>query len=233
MRRARTRSGISQLAGRKAFRRMRAIDEVGAWSVIGRVDRRMDHPPHQVLAEDVVIDRRQRLAGAQEALVGGAELAVRPRVAFMAANDIDQPVVQQREQRRELRHDGVIVVARIGDQRLGEGDANACDAAVDPRHVLGRGPRDVAERAAGSPARSPSSAFARAAAWCGGRHSAHRARRCAAIRQDRCRTGSPAEAACGARSRSRRRDRPRPKAGSPSARDRAQRTAADRCSRRE
>ena len=78
----------------------------------------------------------------------------------MAANDIDQPVVQQREQRGELRHDGVIVIARIGDQRLGEGNADTCNAAVDPRHVLGRGPRDVAERAAGRrlvlfPAHSP------------------------------------------------------------------------------
>ena len=65
----------------------------------------------------------------------------------MAANDIDEPVVQQREQRGELRHDGVIVIAWIGDQRLGKGNADTCDAAVDPRHVLGRGPRDVAERA--------------------------------------------------------------------------------------
>ena len=68
--------------------------------------------------------------------------------------------MQQREQRGELRHDGVIVIARIGDQRLGEGNAHTCDAAVDPRHVLGRGPRDVAERAAGRrlvllPAHSP------------------------------------------------------------------------------
>ena len=78
----------------------------------------------------------------------------------MAANDIDEPVVQQREQRGELRHDGVIVIARIGDQRLGEGNADTCNAAVDPRHVLGRGPRDVAERAPGRrlvlfPAHSP------------------------------------------------------------------------------
>ena len=120
----------------------------------------MDHPPHQVVADDVVIDGRQGGAGAQEALVGGTELTVWPRVAFMAANDIDEPVVQQREQRGELRHDGVIVIARIGDQRLGEGNADTCDAAVDPRHVLGRGPRDVAERAPGRrlvlfPAHSP------------------------------------------------------------------------------
>ena len=73
---------------------------------------------------------------------------------------IDQAVVQQREQRRQLRHHGVIVIARIGDQRFGEGNADACDAAVDPGHVLGPGPRDVAERAAGRglvlfPAHSP------------------------------------------------------------------------------
>ena len=98
----------------------------------------MEHPPHQVVADDVVIDGRQCAAGAQEALVGGTELTVWPRVAFMAANDIDEPVVQQREQRGELRHDGVIVIARIGDQRLGEGNADTCDAAVDPRHILGR-----------------------------------------------------------------------------------------------
>ena len=98
----------------------------------------MKHPPHQVLAKDVVIDRRQCVAGAQEALVGGTELAVWPGIAFMAANDIDEAVVQQREQRGELRHDGVIVIAGIGDQRLGEGDADTCNAAVDPRHVLGR-----------------------------------------------------------------------------------------------
>ena len=139
---------------------MGAIDEVGAWSVIHGVDRRMDYPPHQVLAQDVVIDRNQCLAGAQEALVGGPELAIWPRIAFMAANDIDEPVVQQREQRGELRHDGVIVIARIGDQRLGAGNADTCNAAVDPGHVLGRSPRNIAERAPGRrlvlfPAHSP------------------------------------------------------------------------------
>ena len=120
----------------------------------------MDHAPHQVVADDVVIDGRQRLAGAKEALVGGTELTVRSVVVFTAADDVDQPVVKQREQRRQLRHHGVIVVAGIRHQRFGEGDANACDAAVDTRHVLGAGPRDVAKRAAGLglvllPAHSP------------------------------------------------------------------------------
>ncbi len=139
---------------------MRAIDEVRARSAIDGVDRRMDHPPHQVVAQDVAIDRHQRLAGAQEAPVGGAELTIWSGVAFMAANDIDQPVVQQREKRGELRHDGMIVIARIGDQRLGEGDADARNAAVDPGEVLSRRPRDIAERAAAHrpvffPAHSP------------------------------------------------------------------------------
>ena len=49
----------------------------GVGPAIGRVDRRMHHPPHQVLAEDVVIDQRQRVARAQEALVGGAKAGVR------------------------------------------------------------------------------------------------------------------------------------------------------------
>ena len=66
-----------------------------------------------------------------------------------AANHVDEAVVQQRKQRRQLRHDGVIVVARIGNQRFGKGNAMACDAAVDPGDILGRGSRDVAERTAG------------------------------------------------------------------------------------
>jgi hypothetical protein len=34
------------------------------------------------------------------------------------------PLCSSAQQRGELRHDGVIVVARIGDQRLGEGNAD-------------------------------------------------------------------------------------------------------------
>ena len=109
----------------------------------------MDHPPHQVLAENVVIDQRHSLANAQEALVGGAEPAVRPLAVFLTADVIDQAVVQQCEQRRQLRHHSVIVVARIGDQRFGKGNPHACDAAIDAGHVLGAGPRDIAERATG------------------------------------------------------------------------------------
>ena len=152
--------GDFPVAGRKAFGGMGVIDEVGVRAVIDRVDRRMDHPSHQVVADDVVIDGRQCAAGAQEALVGGTELTVWPCVAFMAANDIDEPVVQQREQCGELRHDGVIVIARIGDQRFGEGDADTCDAAIDAGDVFGPGPCYVAKRAPGRgliflPAHSP------------------------------------------------------------------------------
>src|SRR6266849_2239545 len=43
----------------------------------------------------------------------------------------------------------MIVVAGIGDQRFRQGNALSCDAAVDPGDILGRGPRDVAERTAG------------------------------------------------------------------------------------
>ena len=85
----------------------------------------MNHAPHQVLAENVVIDRRQCVAGAQETLVGRTEPAARRGIIFLTANDVDQGVMQQREQRRQLRHHGVIVIARIGHQRLGEGDAHA------------------------------------------------------------------------------------------------------------
>ena len=202
----------------------------GCEPAIDRVDRRMEHPPHQVVADDVVIDRRQRVAGAQEALVGGTELTVWPRVAFMAANDIDEPVVQQREQRGELRHDGVIVIARIGDQRFGEGNADAGDAAVDPGDVLGRGPRDVAERAAGRrlvllPAHSPEPQLGAAVVI-------RRIERVDVRRSDRTAAVQglqPKRRAARVRGAARR-DLPRPKAGSPSARDRAPRTAADRCS---
>ena len=57
--------------------------------------------------------------------------------------------MQQREQRRQLRHDGMIVIAGIGDQRLGQRDALSRDAAIDPGDIFRRSPRDIAERAAG------------------------------------------------------------------------------------
>ena len=68
--------------------------------------------------------------------------------------------MQQREQRGQLRHHGVIVIPRVGDQGFGEGNPDACDTAVDSRHILGPGPCDVAKRAAGHgfllfPAHSP------------------------------------------------------------------------------
>ena len=139
---------------------IRPIDEVRSRPAIGRIDRRVNDPPHQIVAENVVVDQRDGLAGAQEALIGGAELAVRPAVAFLPAYEIDQGVVQQREQRGQLRHHGVIIIPRVGDQGFGEGNPDACDAAVDPRHILGPGPCDVAKRAAGRgfvlfPAHSP------------------------------------------------------------------------------
>src|SRR3954471_17770493 len=56
--------------------------------------------------------------------------------------------MQQRKERGQLRHDGVIVVAGIGDKGFSKGDAPSGNAAVYSRHILGRGSRDVAERAA-------------------------------------------------------------------------------------
>ena len=181
-------SGICQ-PSRSPYAEHGPIDEVRDRAGIGRVDRRMHHPPHQVLADDVVIDHRQGVARAQEPLVGGAKVGVGPGGGLAAANHIDQAVVQQREQRRQLRHDGMIVVARIGNQRFGQRNAMSRNAAIDPGDILGRGPRDVAERAAGLDAPSLSSACGRAAAWCAVRRSAHPAHRQRASRPGRFRTG--------------------------------------------
>ena len=106
----------------------------------------MQHALHQVLANDVVVDRRQRAAHAQETFIGSAEVGIGSGGGLVSANEIDQVVVQQREQRRQLRHDGVIVVARIGNKRLGERNAMPRDAAIYSRDVFRRRPRDVAER---------------------------------------------------------------------------------------
>ncbi|WP_210199312.1 hypothetical protein [Bradyrhizobium erythrophlei] len=57
--------------------------------------------------------------------------------------------MQQREQRGQLRHDGVVVVAGIGDQRFRESNALSRNAAVYPGDVFRRSPRDITERAAG------------------------------------------------------------------------------------
>ena len=124
------------------------IDEARVRAAIGCVNRRMYHPPHQVLAKDVVVDRRQRAACAQETRIGGAEAGIVSGGGLIAANQIDQTVVQQRKQRGQLRHDGVIVVARIGNQRLGERNAMPCNAAIYSGDIFSRRPRDVAERAA-------------------------------------------------------------------------------------
>ena len=56
--------------------------------------------------------------------------------------------MQRRKQRRQLRNDGVIVVARIGDQCLRQRHPHSRDAAVNSRDVLGRAACDIAERAA-------------------------------------------------------------------------------------
>jgi hypothetical protein len=57
--------------------------------------------------------------------------------------------MREREQSRQLRHDGVIVVTGIGDQRFGPCKADARNAAVDAGDILGRRSRDIAKRTAG------------------------------------------------------------------------------------
>ena len=57
------------------------------------MDCRVNHPPHQILAEYVVINQRDGLAGAEEALVGRAEPGVWSAREFLPAYEIDQGVV--------------------------------------------------------------------------------------------------------------------------------------------
>ncbi len=54
----------------------RSIDEIRGVAGIGRIDGRMQHPSHQILADDVVIDQRQRASRAEKAFVGGTEMGV-------------------------------------------------------------------------------------------------------------------------------------------------------------
>ena len=113
------------------------------------MDCRVQHSPHHVLANDVVVDRGQRIARAKEAAEGGPETCARAGHGLAAANQVDEAIVQQREHRGELRDDRVVVIAGVGDERLRQRLTLSDDAAIDPRDVLGLGPRDVAERAAG------------------------------------------------------------------------------------
>jgi hypothetical protein len=78
------------------------IDEARCWIGIGGIDGWMRHPAHQVLADDVVIDRRERVAGTEEPPVGRTKIGVDACCWLAAADHVDQSVVQQREQRRQL-----------------------------------------------------------------------------------------------------------------------------------
>ena len=109
----------------------------------------MQQPAHQILADDVVIDRGQAIARAEVSLVGRAEMAVGCGRGLATANHVDEPVMGEREQRGQLRQDGVVVVAGIGEQRFGPRHAHARNAAVDPGDILGLRSRDIAERTAG------------------------------------------------------------------------------------
>ena len=128
---------------------LRPFDEVRRCAGIGCVNRRMQQPAHQILADDVVIDRGQAIARAEIAFVGGAEMGMGRGLRLAAACHVDKSVMGERKQRGQLGYDGVVVVAGVGDQRFRSRRAHAGNTAVDAGNVLGRRSRDVAERAAG------------------------------------------------------------------------------------
>jgi len=110
----------------------------------------MHRPLHQVLGDDVVFGINVNAPRAQQKpFVGGAEAALGSLWARLRRIRSIKPLCSSDNSAVKLRHDGVIVVAGIGDQRLGESDRWPGDAAVYPVTVFRGRPRNVAERTAG------------------------------------------------------------------------------------
>ncbi len=125
----------------------RAVDEARRGAAIGFIDGRMQEPPHQVAAHDIAVDEGGRAARAEEAPIGALERQPRMgRRRLVARHEIDEPVMEEREERRHLRQYGVIVIARVDDQRIRQG-GTAGHAAIDAGLILRRGAGDVAEGA--------------------------------------------------------------------------------------